>query len=129
MNLHLKELEELFSMSKPTTQYEQIDAHIKKYSSPIASQSYWVLFNTIAGNVGLCIAVHNLAGVWKLLAAVVWGLALVRLFILYHDLVHWSFFKSKKENDVWGAILAPIILTPFLAFRKRHLHHHAIFGM
>jgi omega-6 fatty acid desaturase (delta-12 desaturase) len=56
---------------------------------------------------------------------VVGGLFLVRLFILFHDCCHGSFWPSRQANRVWGSILGVLTFTPFLAWRKSHGTHHA----
>lgn len=52
------------------------------------------------------------------------GAFLVRIFILFHDCVHGSFFKSKSANTFWGYVLGVLVFTSFEDWRFCHLQHH-----
>lgn len=58
------------------------------------------------------------------LAAVAAGF-LVRLFILFHDCVHGSFFASSKANTFLGNAIGVLVFTSFEDWRFSHLRHHA----
>lgn len=72
---------------------------------------------------------------WAGLAGVPWyflwplplvgGLFMVRLFILFHDCCHQSFWASKKANAVWGTVLGVLTFTAYRGWRKSHGIHHA----
>jgi len=53
---------------------------------------------------------------------------LVRVFIIFHDCGHASFFKSKRANHVTGAIAGLLHLTPFRHWRWQHALHHGTAG-
>lgn len=53
---------------------------------------------------------------------------LVRIFILFHDCVHGSFFASKKTNTLLGYICGVLVFTPLEDWRFTHLKHHATFA-
>jgi acyl-lipid omega-6 desaturase (Delta-12 desaturase) len=50
---------------------------------------------------------------------------LTRAFILFHDCVHGSLFKSKGANTAVGYLLGVLVFTPFEDWRTDHLRHHA----
>jgi acyl-lipid omega-6 desaturase (Delta-12 desaturase) len=50
---------------------------------------------------------------------------LVRIFIIFHDCCHNSFFKSKKANKILGTITGIITLFPFTQWQRDHSIHHA----
>jgi acyl-lipid omega-6 desaturase (Delta-12 desaturase) len=50
---------------------------------------------------------------------------LVRIFIIFHDCGHGSFFKSKKANAIVGFITGVLTLTPYEHWRHDHAIHHA----
>ena len=50
---------------------------------------------------------------------------LVRIFILFHDCVHKSLFKSEGVNKLFGYIFGALVFTPFEDWRYCHLRHHA----
>ncbi len=53
---------------------------------------------------------------------------LVRVFILFHDCVHGSFFTSKKANDIVGYLLGVLVFTSFEDWRFSHLRHHVTYA-
>ncbi len=63
-----------------------------------------------------------------LLAPLAGGLR-VRIFIIFHDCGHGSFFKSKKANDILGSICGVLTLTPYYQWRHTHSIHHANSGV
>ncbi len=52
----------------------------------------------------------------------------VRLFIIQHDCGHRSFFESPRLNDLVGAVIGVITLTPHEYWRRAHNIHHATCG-
>jgi omega-6 fatty acid desaturase (delta-12 desaturase) len=53
---------------------------------------------------------------------------LVRIFIIFHDCGHASFFESKRANNVWGFIAGVLNLTPYRHWRWQHALHHGTSG-
>jgi omega-6 fatty acid desaturase (delta-12 desaturase) len=53
---------------------------------------------------------------------------LVRLFIIQHDCGHYSFFRSRRANDVLGTFCGLLTLTPYRLWRRSHSRHHASSG-
>ncbi len=56
------------------------------------------------------------------------GLLLIRIFIIFHDCGHGSFFKSSLANDVVGFLTGVLTLTPYYHWRWEHSIHHASAG-
>lgn len=52
------------------------------------------------------------------------ALLIVGIGMLGHEGAHRVLFNNKFCNDLWGGILAALILIPFHAFREFHLTHH-----
>jgi omega-6 fatty acid desaturase (delta-12 desaturase) len=50
---------------------------------------------------------------------------LVRIFIIFHDCGHGSFFKSKKANTVVGYLTGILNFAPYHDWRYNHAQHHA----
>jgi len=64
--------------------------------------------------------------IWLALGlAVVAAGFLVRIFIIFHDCTHGSFFKSKKANDITGTIAGILTLFPYEKWKREHAIHHA----
>lgn len=60
--------------------------------------------------------------------AVFAGLFVVRIFIIFHDCGHRSYFRSVRANDVVGFITGVLTLTPYYHWRWEHAIHHASAG-
>lgn len=56
------------------------------------------------------------------------GGLLVRIFILFHDCAHRSFFASAWANTVLGYVLGTLVFTPLEDWRFTHLRHHASYA-
>lgn len=66
---------------------------------------------------------------WLTLAlGVVAALFAVRVFVIFHDCGHGSFFKSMRANDILGTITGVLSFTPYYAWRHSHALHHATSG-
>jgi acyl-lipid omega-6 desaturase (Delta-12 desaturase) len=53
---------------------------------------------------------------------------LARIFIIFHDCGHGSFFKSKRVNNAMGVVAGLLILTPYRHWRWQHALHHGSAG-
>jgi acyl-lipid omega-6 desaturase (Delta-12 desaturase) len=53
---------------------------------------------------------------------------LVRIFIIFHDCCHRSFFVSSTANAIFGYIFGIFIFTPYEKWRSLHLKHHGTTG-
>jgi omega-6 fatty acid desaturase (delta-12 desaturase) len=53
---------------------------------------------------------------------------MVRIFIIFHDCGHGSFFKSQRANHLVGFITGVLTFTPYHHWRHKHALHHATSG-
>jgi omega-6 fatty acid desaturase (delta-12 desaturase) len=53
---------------------------------------------------------------------------LIRMFIIFHDCGHRSFFRSKMANDIVGNIFGILTFTPYNKWHVHHRIHHATSG-
>jgi omega-6 fatty acid desaturase (delta-12 desaturase) len=53
---------------------------------------------------------------------------LVRLFIIYHDCGHGSYFKSKKLRNFMGTFIGILTFTPYYSWSYNHHIHHETAG-
>jgi len=60
--------------------------------------------------------------------AILAGGLLVRVFIIFHDCGHGSFFKSHAANDLVGFLSGILTFTPYYHWRWEHAIHHASAG-
>lgn len=104
---------------------------VAKYQQPILRKSLWQMANSIGPYVALMVATYFTVSVsWPLtigLAALA-GLFLVRVFIIFHDCGHGSFFRSKRANNVLGFITGVMTFTPYRYWRWQHAVHHGTSG-
>ncbi len=106
-------------------------AIVRKYQEPSLGRAIWQLVNTLGPYTFLWYLLYrSLAwSYWLTVAfAILAGLFLVRIFIIFHDCGHGSFFKSRLANDVVGFITGVLTLTPYYHWRWEHSIHHASAG-
>ena len=104
---------------------------VSKYAFPETWRSAWQIANSVIPFfVGWYLMYKSLAvGYWlTLLLAVPTAGFMVRMFIIFHDCCHGSFFKSIKANDRLGLVLGVLVLTPFYQWKHSHAIHHATAG-
>jgi omega-6 fatty acid desaturase (delta-12 desaturase) len=65
---------------------------------------------------------------WTLALAVPAAGFLVRIFIIFHDCGHGSFFRSRGANHFWGVVTGVLTYTPYQQWRHDHAIHHATSG-
>jgi acyl-lipid omega-6 desaturase (Delta-12 desaturase) len=53
---------------------------------------------------------------------------LVRVFMIFHDCCHGSFFKSRLANRLAGYAAGLLTFTPFECWQRSHAEHHATVG-
>ncbi len=104
---------------------------VLKYAQPEFRKSLWQIINTFIPYLALLFLMFLSLKVSYFLTLAISFIAaafLVRLFIIFHDCGHGSFFKSSKLNDVVGIILGIITLTPYYKWHRNHKIHHATVG-
>src|SRR5215510_2228839 len=104
-----------------------------KYGQSSVGKSLWQIFNTLVP-YGILWAMMIKAIQLKypywitLVLAVLAGSILVRIFILFHDCCHGSFFASRRANTTLGYITGILTFTAFEDWRYAHNRHHATAG-
>ena len=56
------------------------------------------------------------------------GAFAVRIFIIFHDCGHGSYFRSRWANDLTGFLAGLLTFTPYYHWRWEHNIHHASSG-
>lgn len=111
-----------------TAAWKQI---VAGYQKPSTWRALWQIVNTVGSYGLLWYVMYRTSAVSWLLTlplAVLAGAFLVRVFIIFHDCGHGSFFKSPKANDVLGFITGLLTFTPYYQWRWEHSLHHATAG-
>jgi len=104
---------------------------IEKYQQPSSWRALWQLLNTFVPYALLWYLMHlSVAVSWWLTVplAVLAGALLMRIFIIFHDCGHGSYFKSGWANDTLGFIAGVLTFTPYYQWRWEHAVHHGSAG-
>jgi len=106
-------------------------AVVAEYQKPSLPRALWQIVNTFGGYALLWWLMFWSLPVspWITLAlAILAGAFVVRIFIIFHDCGHGSFFNSRRANDVVGFIAGVLTFTPYYHWRWEHAIHHASSG-
>jgi omega-6 fatty acid desaturase (delta-12 desaturase) len=104
---------------------------VKRYSFPETWRSIWQVFNSLVPFIVLWyLAYRSLdVGYWlTLLLIVPMAGFMTRMFIIFHDCCHGSFFKTARANDLMGLVLGVFVFTPYYEWKHDHAIHHATAG-
>jgi omega-6 fatty acid desaturase (delta-12 desaturase) len=104
---------------------------VAEYQKPSTWRALWQIVDTIVPYVALwCLIYWSLSVSWWItipLAALSGGF-LIRIFIIFHDCGHGSFFKSQLANDVVGFVTGVLTFTPYYHWTWEHSVHHTNSG-
>jgi len=105
----------------------------RKYGQSSRGKSLWQTIDTLVPYLALWAAmiytVQQRYPYWvTLLLAALAGSILVRVFILFHDCCHGSFFASRRANTILGYVTGILTFTAFEDWRHAHNRHHATAG-
>jgi omega-6 fatty acid desaturase (delta-12 desaturase) len=106
-------------------------AIVLKYQKPSLVRAAWQIINTVIPYGALWYLMHVCQSIsWWLVVplAVLAGAFLVRVFIIFHDCGHGSYFKSRAANDAVGFLTGVLTFTPYYHWRWEHAIHHASSG-
>jgi len=106
-------------------------AIVAAYQRPDVKRSVWQMIDSIGPYLALWYLAYRLLAVsyWLSLPVIVLAAGfMVRVFIIFHDCGHGSFFKSRAANDVVGTITGILTFTPYYDWRAEHAQHHATAG-
>ncbi|HCE47034.1 MAG TPA: fatty acid desaturase [Lentisphaeria bacterium] len=117
----------------PSREWPAWHASLSKYRDPSAAKSIWQLINTMIPYFVLWFLMimsirRGYPYALTLALAALAAAFLVRIFILFHDCVHGSFFRKKGPNTFFGHLLGLMVFTPFDDWRFSHLRHHASYA-
>ncbi len=104
---------------------------VARYQKPSTWRAIWQIVDTLGPYALLWyLMFRSLAVSWWLTLplAMLAGAFLIRVFIIFHDCGHGSFFKSRPANDVVGFITGLLTFTPYYHWRWEHAIHHASAG-
>ncbi len=104
---------------------------VAPYQRPSTGRALWQVVNSLVPYALAWFLMYRSLAIsyWLTLPlALLAGGFLVRLFIIFHDCGHGSFFKSRVANDVVGSITGLLCFTPYYQWRWEHAIHHSSAG-
>ena len=119
------------SVSNSIPTMAEVQRMIEPFRHPNTSKALWQLANTLIPYFGLwAVMIYTLKiSYWLTLPiAILAGGFLIRIFIIFHDCGHQSFFPSRKANRNVGFLLGLFALTPSEHWWRSHAIHHATNG-
>ncbi len=114
--------------TKPDRSWIEI---VSKYNRPDLRKSIWQIINSVIPYLILWVLmIYSIRiSYWITLALSIAAAGfLVRIFIIFHDCGHQSYFKSKKLNNITGIILGMFTFTPYYKWHHSHQLHHETVG-
>lgn len=102
-------------------------AIVARFQRSSRGRASWQLLNSIVPYALLWYVMYRSLAIsyWITLPLAVLAAGfLVRIFIIFHDCGHGSFFKSRAANRALGFITGLLTLTPFHHWRWQHALHH-----
>ena len=119
------------SSSQATENPAAWKAIVAEYQQPSAPRALWQIVNTFGGYALLWYLMYRSQSVshWITLPLAILAAGfVVRIFIIFHDCGHGSFFQSRRANDVVGFLAGILTFTPYYHWRWEHSIHHATAG-
>jgi acyl-lipid omega-6 desaturase (Delta-12 desaturase) len=102
-----------------------------RFQRPSLSAAIWQITNSFLPYTLLWFAMVRALSVsfWLFLPLAILAAGfLTRIFIIFHDCGHASFFKSRRANNFTGVVAGLLNLTPYRHWRWQHALHHGTAG-
>ncbi|WP_372773998.1 fatty acid desaturase [Mangrovibacterium sp.] len=109
----------------------ELTKRMEVYSKSEISKSIWQIVNSFVPYlVTWGLIIYSLSISYWITAFLIVLAAgfLVRMFIIFHDCGHGSFFNSKKANTIVGMTFGILAFTPYYKWHRQHMDHHATVG-
>jgi acyl-lipid omega-6 desaturase (Delta-12 desaturase) len=104
---------------------------VSRYNSPDPIRSWWQIINSVGPYIilwGIMLYTIGFSYLLTLALSVLAAGFMVRIFIIFHDCGHGSFFKSKRLSKVVGILTGLIVFTPYHKWHHDHKIHHQTVG-
>ena len=115
----------------PSVSVAEWKSIVSEFQEPSLWRATWQLINTFGSYAAIwALLYYSLSVSWWLTVplTIIAGGLVVRIFIIFHDCGHGSFFKSRVANDAVGFIAGMLCFTPYYHWRWEHSLHHATSG-
>jgi len=104
---------------------------VSRFNKPDVGKSIWQIINSFGPYLLMWPVMYYSLQVSYLLTlalAILTAGFQVRMFIIFHDCGHESFFRSSRANKIVGTILGSLTFTPYAYWHKEHHIHHNTVG-
>ena len=118
-------------LNRPLPSVKEWKRIVAPFTKPSPAKATWQVANSLGSYVALWIVMYFTLSVsyWLTFAiALLAGAILVRVFIIFHDCGHGSFYKSKRANTIIGFISGVFTFTPYSHWKWEHSVHHSASG-
>jgi acyl-lipid omega-6 desaturase (Delta-12 desaturase) len=105
--------------------------NVTKFQAASLWRARWQVINSFVPYAMLWFVMERALAIsyWVMLPVAILAAGfLARIFIIFHDCGHASFFRSKRANNATGAIAGLLNLTPYRHWRWQHAIHHGTAG-
>lgn len=127
--IHIEHEEGELQMAK--TMKNNLKEKLSPYEKSSNKNSVWQLINTMGPFVLLWFLAYQSLEISYLLTLGIATIAagfLVRIFIIFHDCCHHSFFKNRLANKIVGTCTGVLTMCPYDQWQRSHSIHHATSG-
>ena len=119
-------------LKKQVTQSEWYRS-LTRYEKSNLAKTTWQLINSLVPYALTWICLlwmhsHHISVLYRLPVMLLSAGFVVRIFIIFHDCGHGSFYPSKKLNTIVGYITGILTFTPYEEWKHSHAVHHATVG-
>lgn len=121
----------LVSTVKPLPSVQEWKKIIIPHTKPSTAKATWQVVNSLGSYLALWAAMYFTLAIsyWLTFGlALLAGAILVRVFIIFHDCGHGSFYKSRRVNNLIGFISGSLTFTPYHHWKWEHSIHHSAAG-
>ncbi|SCC22330.1 omega-6 fatty acid desaturase (delta-12 desaturase) [Fictibacillus enclensis] len=104
---------------------------VAPYEKPSTKNSVTQLINTLVPFILLWYLAYESLSISYFLAlplTIIGAGFLTRIFIIFHDCCHHSFFRNRKANKIIGTMTGVLTLFPYHQWQHEHNIHHATSG-
>ena len=106
---------------------------LKPFAKPDLGRAVWQILNTYLPYFGLWglliyLLKKSVPFILTIPLLILAALLLVRIFIIFHDCTHGSFFASRRANTILGYFSGFLTFTAFTSWQHNHLVHHGTYA-
>jgi acyl-lipid omega-6 desaturase (Delta-12 desaturase) len=110
---------------------KSLHAITEPFQQPSTARACWQLANTLVPYFAVWYLIYLAAQISVWLTVPLSAIAaafLIRIFIIFHDCGHGSYFRSRRLNAYVGFVTGLLTFCPFVHWRWEHALHHGSAG-